>query len=105
MKNTVPMTPTPSSNKYRLLPPISQQACRKACEAIDHGMGQGYSLQDWYMWYLSEELTDEVMDNLNLAWFPDSDVIRLVPELTDFPFGPENMIVKEATGHGFESYV
>ena len=47
MKNTVPMTPTPSSNRYRLLPPISQQACRKACEAIDHGMGQGYSLQDW----------------------------------------------------------
>ena len=97
MKNVFPMTPTPSSNKYRLLPPISQQACRKACEAIDHGMGQGYSLQDWYMWYLSEELTDEVMDNLNLAWFPDSDVIRLVPELTDFPYGPENMIVKAAT--------
>ena len=60
-------------------------------------MGQGYSLQDWYMWYLSEELTDEVMDNLNLAWCPDSDVIRLVPELTEFPYGPENMIVKAAT--------
>ena len=49
------------------------------------------------MWYLTEELTDEVMDNLKLAWFPDSDVIRLVPELTDFPYGPENMIVKAAT--------
>ena len=97
MKNVLPMTPTPSKNKYRLLPPISQQACRKACEAVDHGMGQGYSLQDWYMWYLSEELTDEVMDNLKLAWFPDSDVVRLVPELTDFPYGPENMIVEAAT--------
>ena len=71
-----PMTPTPSDSKYRLLPPISQQACRKACEAIDHGMGQGYSLQDWYVWYLTEELTDEVMDNLKSAWFPDSDVCR-----------------------------
>ena len=97
MKNTVPMTPTPSSNRYRLLPPISQQACRKACEAIDHGMGQGYSLEDWYMWYLSEELTDEVMENLEHAWFPDSDIIRLVPDLTDFPFGPENAIVKAIT--------
>ena len=97
MKNTVPMTPTPTDSRYRLLQPISQQACRKACEAIDHGMGQGYSLEDWYMWYLSEELADEVMDNLALAWFPDSDIIRLVPELTDFPFGPENVIVKEAT--------
>ena len=46
MKNSVPMTPTPSSNRYRQMPPISQQACRKACEAIDHGMGQGYSLED-----------------------------------------------------------
>ena len=85
MKDVFPMIPTPSDSKYRLLPPISQQACKKACEAIDHGMGQGYSLQDWYMWYLTEELTDEVMDNLKLAWFPDSDVIRLVPELTDYP--------------------
>ena len=50
-----------------------------------------------YMWYLSEELTDEVMDNLEHAWFPDTDIIRLVPELTDFPYGPENMIVKAAT--------
>ena len=91
------LTPTPSDSKYRRMPPVSQQACRKACEAIDHGMGQGYSLQDWYMWYLSEELTDEVMDNLQGAWFPDSNIIRLVPDLTDFPFGPENMIVKAAT--------
>ena len=96
MKNVFPMTPTPSDSKYRLLPLISQQACRKACEAIDHGMGQGYPLQDWYVWYLSEELTDEVMDSLESAWFPDPDVIRLVPELTDFPYDP-NMIVKEAT--------
>ena len=79
------------------MPPISQQACRKACEAIDHGMGQGYSLQDWYTWHLSEELTAEVMENLEFAWFPDQDIIRLVPELTDFPFGPENVIVKDAT--------
>ena len=97
MKNTVPITPTPSSNRYRLLPPISQQACRKACEAIDHGMGQGYSLEDGYMWDLSEELTDEVMENLEHAWFPDKDIIRLVPDLTDFPFGPENAIVKAIT--------
>ena len=96
-KIVFPMTPTPSHNKYRLLPPISQQACRKACEAIDHGMGQGYSLQDWYVWYLTEELTDEVTENLQGAWFPDSDVIRLAPELTDFPYSPENMIVKAAT--------
>ena len=41
MKNSVPLTPTPSSSRYRQMPPISQQACRKACEAIDHGMGQG----------------------------------------------------------------
>ena len=66
-----------SDSKYRLLPPISQQTCKKACEAIDHGMGQGYSLQDWYMWYLTEELTEEVMDNLKLARFPDSDVNSL----------------------------
>ena len=51
-------------------PPISQQACRKAWEAIDHGMGQEYSLQDWYMWYLTEELTENVMENLQPAWFP-----------------------------------
>ena len=69
MKNSVPLTPTPSSSRYRQMPPISQQACRKACEGIDHGMGQGYSLQDWYTWYLSEELTSEVMENLALAWF------------------------------------
>ena len=49
------------------------------------------------MWYLTEELMEEVMENLHLAWFPDSDVIRLVPELKDFPFDPDNMIVKEAT--------
>ena len=61
MKNSVPLTPTPSSSRFRQMPLISQQACRKACEAIDHGMGQGYSLQDWYTWYLSEELTPEVM--------------------------------------------
>ena len=44
-------------------------------------MGQGYSLQDWYAWYLSEELTPEVMENLAFAWFPDDDIIRLVPDL------------------------
>ena len=60
-------------------------------------MGQGYSLRDWYTWYLSEELTPEVMEHLAFAWFPDQDIIRLVPDLTDFPFGPENVIVKEAT--------
>ena len=49
------------------------------------------------MWYLPEELTDEVMENLEHAWFPDSDIIRLVPDLTDFPFGPENVIVKAIT--------
>ena len=91
------MTPTPSNSLYRLCPPISQQACRKACDAIDHGMGKDYSLQDWYVWYLTEELTEDVMENLHLAWFPDSDVIRLVPELKDFPLDPDNMIVKEAT--------
>ena len=37
------------------------------------------------------------MENLAFAWFPDQDIIRLVPDLTDFPFGPENVIVKEAT--------
>ena len=37
------------------------------------------------------------MENLHLAWFPDSDVIRLVPDLADFPFEPDNMIVKVAT--------
>ena len=88
------MMPTPSNSLYRLCPPISQQACRRACEALDHGMGKGYSLRDWYVWYLTEELTEDVMENLRFAWFPDSDVIRLVPELTDFP---DNMIVKEAT--------
>ena len=97
MKTSVPLTPTPSSSRFRQMPPISQAACRKACEAIDHGMGQGYSLQDWYTWYLSEELTPEVMENLAFAWFPDHDIIRLVPDLTDFPVGPENAIVKEAT--------
>ena len=34
MKHVLPMTPTPSHNRYRLLPPISQQACRKACEQL-----------------------------------------------------------------------
>ena len=80
------------------MPPISQQACRKACEAIDHGMGQGYSLEDWHQWYLSEELTSDVMDNLLMAWFPDHDIIRTVKDLaSDFPFSPENAIVKVAT--------
>ena len=37
------------------------------------------------------------MDNLMHAWFPDHDIIRLVPDLTDFPFSPENVIVKVAT--------
>ena len=97
MKTSVPLTPTPSSSRFRQMPLISQTACRKAREAIDHGMGQDYSLRDWYTWYLSEELTDEVMENLALAWFPDDDIIRLVPELTDSPFGPENVIVKVAT--------
>ena len=97
MKTSVPLTPTPSSSRFRQMPPISQTAYRKACEAIDHGMGQDYSLRDWHTWYLSEELTDEVMENLALAWFPDDDIIRLVPKLTDFPFGPENVIVKVAT--------
>ena len=91
------MAPTPSTNRYREMPPFSQQACKKACEAIDHGMGQGYSLEDWYTWYLSEEITSEVMDNLTFAWFPDHDIIRLVPDLIDFPFSPENTIVKVAT--------
>ena len=97
MKNSFPMAPTPSTNRYREMPPISQQACKKACEAIDHGMGQAYSLEDWYTWYLSEEITSEVMDNLTFAWFPDHDIIRLVPDLIDFPFSPENAIVKVAT--------
>ena len=97
MKNSFPLAPTPSTNRYREMPPISQQACKKACEAIDHGVGQGYSLEDWYQWYLSEELTSDVMDNLALAWFPDHDIIRLVRDLTDFPFSPENAIVKVAT--------
>ena len=59
MKTAFPLTPTPSTNRYREMPPISRMACRKACEAVDHGMGQGYSLEDWYQWYLSEELTPE----------------------------------------------
>ena len=97
MKTAFPLTPTPSTNRYREMPPISRMACRKACEAVDHGMGQGYSLEDWYQWYLSEELTPDVMDNLTFAWFPDSDIIRLVKDLNDFPFSPENAIVKVAT--------
>ena len=39
MKNSFPMAPTPSTNRYREMPPISRQACKKACEAVDHGMG------------------------------------------------------------------
>ena len=36
---------------------------------------------------------------LEFAWFPDQDIVRLVPELTDFPFGPENVIcVSKALG-------
>ena len=70
---------------------------RRPCEAVDHGLGRGYSLEDWYQWYLSEELTSDVMDNLTFAWFPDNDIIRLVWDLTDFPFSPENAIVKVAT--------
>ena len=98
MQSAFPLTPTPSTNRYREMPPISQQACkRRACEAIDHGMGQGYSLEDWYQWYLTEELTSDVMDELTFAWFPDHDIIRTVPDLTDFPFSPENAIVKVAT--------
>ena len=97
MKNAFPLTPTPSTNRYREMPPISQQACKKACEAVDHGMGQGYSLEDWYQWYLSEEITSDIMDELTFAWFPDHDIIRMVPDLTDFPFSPENAIVKVAT--------
>ena len=85
MKNVLPMTPTPSNNKYRLLPPISQQACKAIlCRTGTCGTCLRSSrMKSWI--------------NLNLAWFPDSDVIRLVPELTDFPYGPENMIVKAAT--------
>ena len=97
MKNRLPLAPTPSTNRYREIPPISHQACKKACEAIDHGVGQGYSLEDWYQWCLSEELTPDVMDNLTLAWFPDTDIIRLVKDLTDFPFSPESVIVKVAS--------
>ena len=97
MEEFFPMMPTPSSSLYRNCPPISKQACKKACEAVDHGMGQGYSLQDWYVWYLTEELTEEVMENLHHAWFPDSDVIRMVPDLTDFLYEPDNMIVEYAT--------
>ena len=68
MKTAFPLTPTPSTNRYREMPPISQQACKKACEAIDHGMGQGYSLEEWYQWYLSEELTtSNVMDELTFC--------------------------------------
>ena len=29
MKNRLPLAPTPSTNRYREIPPISQQACRK----------------------------------------------------------------------------
>ena len=97
MKNKLPLAPTPSTNRYREMPPILQQACRKACEAVDHGVGHGYSLEDWYQWYLSEELTSDVMDNLTFASFPDHDIIRLVQDLTDFPFSPENAIVKVAS--------
>ena len=53
--------------------------------------------KDWYVRYLNEEPTEDVMENLHLAWFPDSDVIRLVPDLTDLPFDPDNLIVKVAT--------
>ena len=49
------------------------------------------------MWYLTEEFTEDVMENLRLAWFPEDDIIRRVPELLDFPFDPENTIVKVAT--------
>ena len=59
--------------------------------------GQGYSLEDWYQWYLSEEVTPDVMDNLTFAWFPGTDIIRLVKDLTDFPFSPENVIVRVAS--------
>ena len=79
------------------MPPISQQACKKACEAIDHGMGQGYSLQDWYTWYLSEELTSEVMGEPRLCMVSRPGHHSFGAKLTDFPFGPENVIVKEAT--------
>ena len=41
MEDVFPMMPTPSDSLYRKCPTISQQACRKACEAVDHGMRQG----------------------------------------------------------------
>ena len=48
----------------------------------------------------------EVMDNLTLAWFPDHDIIRLVPDLTDFPFAPEERDCQSGnTRDGIESFV
>ena len=41
MKNSFPLAPTPSTNRYREMPPISQQACRKACEASRPRIGTG----------------------------------------------------------------
>ena len=92
------LPPTPPQCEYMIAIPISRQAARDAFVAMEHN-ANGYSMGEWYVWYLSLEIGESLFAQ-KFTWVkpPKDDLVismREVPD--DFTFGPRNGIVRALT--------
>ena len=58
--------PTPRPLEYRRAIPVSRQASRDAFLAMEYNP-QGFSMGDWYVWYLNLEM-GKTLFNQHYSW-------------------------------------
>ena len=89
---------TPADKPYRVKIPVSRQASRDAIMAMEHNP-QGFTMGEWYVWYLSEEIgTDLFQQHFQHIKPPSEDFIQAIADVEDkYPFGPDNGIVDKFT--------
>ena len=67
--------------------------------AMEHN-ANGHSMGDWYVWYLSLEIGGSLSLLQKFSWVktPKDDLVKSMCEVPDdFPFDPENGIVRALT--------
>ena len=90
--------PTPTQCEYRRAIPVSRQAARDAYLATEHN-ANGFSMGEWYVWCLSLEIGESLFNQqFPLIQPPEAKLDEAVCEILDnYPFGPENTIVRFIT--------
>ena len=85
---------TASHKIFRDSLPVSCAACHQAVEAMKHN-ARNYTYQQWYMWYVQEELGTELDQELKSKAMPSDNIIQDVAKFSgECPYAPENFVVK-----------